>query len=940
MGDAEKERLRQKIAKTAPALRIHLDRDPDLLSYVAAHLRDSAPPNLRQELLHLNANSESLSQSLRTLHHREIARIALREIDSLADIDQTAREVSSLADGLIEVALEQALAEQQADDLGEQPLAVMGMGKLGSEELNLSSDVDIVFLTSEALASDMRAARLLERAVRATVKLIAEVTDHGFCFRVDQRLRPAGNQGPLITTPRSAGRHYTSFGRPWERAALLRARCIAGNRDLGKQYEDEVRPFVVRPEVDPSIAQHMADLLSRTRVQLNVDSHDVKLAPGGIRELEFFVQILQLVWAGTHPEVVTRGTIDAVRRLTSAGLVTPDECEDTERCWAFLRRLEHRIHVVYGFQTHRLPVGRDSFEAFSRSVGFHDGQALLHAFAQTQETVGRLFATLHTEGTARSEHGDAYGLLAAAVSAGETIDDHRIERLFQTSNPEAIQAHLQRMAALPYSPLGALGAQKHPNLGGAVLRSAAGSPWPAQALNYCGELFARLGSFQGYADLFSNQPQIMARVISLFGSSGRLSRDLVSQPAAIYEVLTSGPPTVEEIAEQHADIASDADSELWLDTMREVKKDFVIRIGLALLAEELSQPESAILLTALALEQVRTTLRYAEREIHARLGTPQQTDPTQPHGLCAIAMGKLAAEELGFGGDLDVIFVYGQDGNAKGSGRTNVEVYTRIVQRTIHLLSTPHAVGTPYSLDTRLRPSGTQGTLVVSIRAFDQYHAGSSRPWERQALMRAKPVAGPDGLQEALRERIHHLRSHPPNYEASAFVAMRRTIEVELGRENPTRLHPKYGYGALVDIEFYVQWQQLNGKLPFESAHDTPGTRVALARLARLARPARPQANDASVADLDSAYAFFRRTDQYLRLLDATSDGYLRVGSQTASRVARLLRFRDRDGLRAEEAMLEAWRRHAERVRQIVESAIAPIGRNAPWQTPSQGRSD
>ncbi len=920
MTEDERERLASVVDRAAPALRMHVERDDGLLAYVSAHLREPSAPSLRDELQKIENDGHSdLSRALRILHHREITRIALREIESLADIDHTAREVSALADGLISIALEDALQAQGREVL-ENKLAVLGMGKLGSQELNLSSDVDIVFVADEKLARDTEGIRHAERAVRATVKLLSEVTDAGFCFRVDLRLRPAGNQGPLITTPRAAGRHYASFGRPWERAALLRSRCVAGNLELGAQYECEVRPFVVRTEIDPSIAQHMADLLERTRLQLKVDDFNVKLSKGGIRELEFFVQILQLVWGGTHPEVITRGTVDAVRRLQAAGLVSPDECQEVEESWAFLRRLEHRIHVVYGFQTHRLPVGHESLAAFSESVGFDSGEQLLDAFAQTQDRVSNLFSTLQTERVDRTNEGDAYGLLAAGLSAGDTPEADAVEALFEGSDPDAVVAHLQRLATLPYSPLGVHGAARHPSLGGALLRAAGGSPWPAQALNYSADMFARLGSFQGYADLFSKQPQIMARVIALFGSSGRLSRELISQPAAIYEVLTSGPPTLDEIEEEHRAIDLDQDTEHWLDQMREKKKDFTIRISLALLAEELSQPDSATLFTALAREQVRTTLAFASAETERKLGSPRPDNADEAHGLCAIAMGKLATEELGFGGDLDVIFVYGQDGHCEGSERTNVEVYTRIVQRTIHLLSTPHAVGTPYALDTRLRPSGTQGTLVVSIRAFDQYHAQSSRPWERQALMRAAPIAGPDDLQRLIRQRIHELRTTPPPYEPQAFVEMRSTIEQELGRETPARLHPKYGYGALLDIEFFVQWQQLQGTLAFRDEEDTPSTLTALERMSGSAIERK------AAQELQDAYTFFRRADQFLRLLDATSDGYLRVGSQTASRVARLLRFRDRDEVRAEEAMLRAWKERAAKVRGHFERAIAPLG--------------
>ena len=383
-----------------------------------------ADPSLLGELLkddlHLPATSDLLRQirrqveehgllpGLRRSRHRQMIRIALREVRRLADIDETSRELAELAAASIEVAQQHARAEvvsrfgEAIDEEGNPiPWVVMGMGKLGGGELNLGSDVDICFFHETEIGTtesgDTSVADFFSRVARKTAAAIGDLTEHGFVFRVDLRLRPEGSQGALVNSLASALRYYESFGRPWERAVWLRARPVAGDVALGQQLLRSIRPFVFPRRVDPSIADAMHEMVARSRRELSKHpERDVKLGRGGIREAEFFVQALQLIWGGVQPSLQVSGTIDAARRLESLGFIGPGERHELESAWALLRRVEHRIHMVKGYQTHDIPEGSDSGAQFAHSLGLPSLDALLTKLDEHRANVARLFDSIRT----------------------------------------------------------------------------------------------------------------------------------------------------------------------------------------------------------------------------------------------------------------------------------------------------------------------------------------------------------------------------------------------------------------------------------------------------------------------------------------------------------------------------------------------------------------
>lgn len=892
-----------------------------------------------------------LYRVLRRLRHRALVRIALREVLRLADVDQTSAEMAALAGATIDTALAVCRRTQEArhgraqDAAGAPvPLVVLGMGKLGGRELNLGSDVDVCFFygTDDATVGDgldITVHELYARTATRTVKALADVTEDGFCFRVDLRLRPEGSRGPVVNSLASAERYYESFGRTWERAALLRAEPVAGDTGFGEELLGVLRPFVFRRSVDPSIAREMSDMLKRSRREARVDGEaDVKLGRGGIREAEFFVQTLQLVWGGRHPELQVRGTVDALWRLRAAGLVTHRELEDFGAAWALLRRVEHRIHVWAGYQSHTLPPAGEEREAFAVSLGFHDAASLERALSDARTRISELFATLMEDGEPTDTLPDLDALLddVAAGASAQAVAE-QVADLLPVGDPDEAASYLLRLGRHANAPLGPVARERAPELGETLLREAMHAADPDMALRFLADFFARMGSALGYDRTLARNPTLVRRMVSLFGASATLSSALVAHPEEVDEALVlGGAPGGVEIAEAH-----DAppicfregalpEPETFVGALRSAKRQVTLQVGVAYINGELDLEQVEDRLSTLAERQVRAALRYATEELVARFGEPRpEADDDTPATMVLVGMGKLGGRELGFGGDLDLMFLYGSDGETTpprgGRGITNAELFTRIGQRTMRLLSQPDVEGAGYETDTRLRPSGAQGMLVVSLRAFDHYHATQAAPWERQALIRARPVAGDPTLAamaEARFERLAFTGAPPPGSE---LARLRARMEQELSGERADRYHPKLGYGGLLDVELLVQWLQMK--------HGADGT-VRLPRTldALRALQAARYLPGPSAGALDEGWRFFRRVEQSLKLLDETREAVLPTRGPLPARMARRLGIRDRDGMRPAEVLLATWRWHAVQVREIFEAVVGPVGTSPPWE--------
>jgi len=915
------------LGSTYPALVPLIEARPEDVSAVARGIRTARDAKtyrrIAAQLVPDLTDAEGVRRGLRVFARREKMRVAARELllNAGSDVDVTSRELSDLADACMTTALAESLAWASSrfgtaeGENGEKvPFAVIGMGKLGGRELNAGSDVDLMLFyeTDEGrVVKDGNVApqTLNEYFARVAQRFIAtleEPTEDGIVWRVDMRLRPEGSRGPLVNALASTERYYETWGRTWERAALVRARPCAGDLTFGKTLLDALAPFVWRRAVDPRIAVEMIALVARARAEGNVDpTYDLKLGPGGIREAEFFVQSLQLIWGGRDPSVRSANTLAALRKLRARGLVTDREGREMADAYLALRRLEHRVQFATGLQTHTLPSSGAILEGIARSLAFASGQDLLTDLERTRHNVStRLAALLEGPG---GDGGDADADAKEGPASEARLGRERLEAALDAADEAGVMTwlgtqphvsaspdlarHLLALARRPDSLLGATTRDKFPGLAPVLLAALLDAADPEQATRFTATLFARLATPTVYARALAEDPRATRRLAGLFGASAFLGESIVGHPELADRLLFGrGAPDPEgaerAVAEELAGLAEDEqDPDSFVGALRRAKGRVLMEVGLADLAGDLSTRGCTLALSALADATLEHATRFALREKGLSLG------------LAVIAMGKLGGREIGYGSDLDLFFVYDDD---LAIDDDSSERFIRIAQRVLRLVSTPHGDGSGYELDTRLRPSGNQGLLVVSRDAFARYHAEAgagdgptqAADWERQALLKARFCAGDAGLGArviAIAQSAAYDRGAPP---PERVHHLRMRMERELAGERRDGNKPcrarydlKLGKGGIVDVEFAVQWLQM--KHGSDARVRTTETETALGAL-----EACGYLDGALAAQLREGYRFLRRLEQRLRVLHGTSAQLLEEGAPGLSPLARRMGMR------------------------------------------------
>jgi glutamate-ammonia-ligase adenylyltransferase len=790
---------------------------------------------------------------LRHVRRYEMLRLGAREL-GWGTTEEVARELSSFADVCLDVAvdvcdaeLRREIGDPKADDGTPVQFVVMAMGKLGGEELNFSSDVDVCYFysTDAGAAGEASLHHYYAELSHRVSAALEQPTGDGMVFRVDLRLRPEGRNGPLCNSLAAAERYYETFGRTWERQAWLRARPAAGDRALGDELLSILEPFIFPRSVDARLIDDVRGLRALFRDPADAGSalgetgFDVKLGAGGIRDVEMVVQALQLLHAGKRPDLRERNTPRAFPRLVVAGLLGDREAWTLLSAYRFWRRLEHRVQVASGAQTHRLPSDDRTRARFAAGLGFDDLAAFDAAVQSMRAAVEAIAATL---GEPPAEmHLDAARLLDPLRDRAE------IER-----RAAAIGFHDAEAAA---DTLEALGARLPPPL----LEAAIASPDPDRALLHFRDLIWR--SSDASMLLLRDEPQLTRMLGSLFGTSDRLADLLIRYPPmwdALVEGLGARVRTFDALkARLGAALPHDADvdadlEELKLRAIRRFQSEETLRIGLHDVAGDLEPADVTGGLTDLAEVCLQDGIAATLPALAQRYGVPRA-------GLTVLGLGSLGAREMRYGSDLDLVFLYGGDGESS-TGIDHREWFARGSQRFISAMEAMLEEGRLYKVDTRLRPSGEQGLLVTSWNAFERYHRDEAAGWERVALLRARVVfSNEDASLRAKRQAALAAIAFDRPFDREKFVAdlrrVRARVEAERGRVPPGSRHLRFDPGGIMDVEFLVALAQL------QNASD-PGVRVtttgaALARLVALGWPE-------SLAD---DYAALRRATLRLRLL-------------------------------------------------------------------------
>lgn len=783
---------------------------------------------------------EACLAALRRLRQREMVRIAWRDLAGKAKLDETLGDLTDLAEQCLEGALTWAEAELTARhgeprgrDGAPQRLVVIGMGKLGGRELNYSSDIDLIFAYPQDGVTDgekqLDNHQFFIRLGQRLIKLISQLTADGFVFRVDMRLRPFGDPGPLAMSFDATENYYQTHGREWERYALIKARVVAGDRVRGEELMEALRPFVYRRYLDYGVFASLRDmkaLINREASRKDMVDN-IKLGAGGIREVEFIGQAFQLIRGGRDPYLQVRSIQEILHRLVERGLLPGYVNQQLQAAYGFLRRAENRLQEAGDQQTHTLPQDEHGQARLAHSMGFPDWAAFRSALdthmRHVHEHFGQVFGAPQVENEAGEPHRDELSnLWQGALSAQDA------ERQLQQAGFGDAAAALAQLEALrqghavrALSPTGRERLdQLMPLLIGAVGRAKHANATLERVLRLVGTVARR----SVYLALLSESPIALSQLVRLCAASPWLADHLARYPLLLDELLDPrslyAPLPRDALAEElRAELArvDAADLEQLMDRLRHFKQAQVLRVAAADVMQVLPLMKVSDQLTWIAEAVLGEVLAIAWRGLTERHGEPRcVVEGAQRNaGFAIIAYGKLAGLELGYGSDLDIVFLHDSAGERQETdGEKPIEntvFFARLAQRIIHILTAFTPAGVLYEVDTRLRPSGASGLMVSGLAAFEQYQRESAWTWEHQAIVRARPVAGEPRIAQAFQAVRREVLCRPRDRGQlrKEVREMRERMWAELGSKKPGVFDLKKDPGGIADIEFVVQYNVL-----------------------------------------------------------------------------------------------------------------------------------
>lgn len=798
-----------------------------------------------RERLAQAGSEEDLHRALRRFRQARMLGIVWRDLNG-AEMWQTAGKVSELAEVCLDGALgwlETHLAPRwgtpaaRADGTA-QRLIVLGMGKLGAGELNLSSDIDLIFAFAEkgTTQGGEREYEHQQYFTKLGQKLIAAldaITADGFVFRVDMRLRPMGDGGPLVGNFNALTGYYQDQGREWERFAMLKARPVAGDLNAGRQLLDLLSPFIYRKYLDFGAIESLREMkamIHREVKRLGRDDN-IKLGRGGIREVEFVVQAFQLIRGGRDTELQIPSLRDAMKQLVSLELLPQPVVDELRGDYEFLRNLEHALQAQQDRQTQQLPSDSENQARLAMAMRVPDWTSLREALHQCRERIRGHFDAVVADPDDESQTADDESSEGDAVWHqlwhGE-MDDAEAERVMAAAGYDLPEG-LRRLKAFRDSrgvqAMQRIGYERLEAVMPMLLQAAADSETPTTALERVLPLIEAVLRRTAYLSLLRENPQVLPSLIRLCAASPWIAEQLARHPILLDELLT--PATLyspadkqrlaDELRQTLARIPED-DEEGWLEAMRVFKQTQVLRVAASDIAGGRVLMKVSDYLTAIAEVVLDSVLQMAWRSLTARFGQPKPRDGSDEAAFLIVGYGKLGGIELGYGSDLDLVFLYDAAPRGATDGAKSIDnlvFFTRLGQRIIHLLSVTTPSGTLYEVDMRLRPSGNAGLLVSSLDAFAEYQRNDAWIWEHQALVRARAVAG----DSALGERFEAVRREVLSRERDCgelrreVVRMRLKMREHLGSGGDAReagqFHLKQDAGGLVDIEFMNQYAVL-----------------------------------------------------------------------------------------------------------------------------------
>ena len=804
----------------------------------AAGARGRPSPRERADSVARAAGSiDGLMTDLRRLRRREMVRIAWRDIGGLADFDETVRDTSDLADAIIETSLDR-LHEWQCADLGTpightgepQQLVVLALGKLGASELNFSSDIDLIFTfpengQTEGGRRSVDNDRFFLQLARKLVKVLGEPTADGFVYRVDMRLRPFGTQGPLVLSFDALEEYYQTHGRDWERYAFIRVRAVSGDMVLAAELLERLRPFVYRRYIDFGTLQSLRSLkvVMEQEVARKGMEHSVKHGPGGIREVEFTGQAFQMVRGGRTPALRYRRLLTVLARLGELELLPAHAVESLSSAYRFLRAAEHRLQQVDDRQEHMLPLDEPGRARIAAGMGYASWEAFSERLDRHRRNVDEQFAQVFGQEreTDAAAGGDPLGALLSA-STDEESGVTLLEGAGFAAAREAWSVIARYRDTIALKMPDALGHERLARLTPDLLRAIAAQSNATTTLERVMTVIESIAKRSVYLALLAERSIALSQFVQLCAASPWIARllgrhpvlfDELLDPRTLYEPLA--PDRLDKDIAERLTAIDDPDREHEMDCLRQSKQANVLRVAAADVSRRIPLMVVSDHLTEIAEAVLRAALAIAWRDITARHGRPASMPRDAAFAPYAIiAYGKLGGIELGYGSDLDLVFVHDDDSSAMTTGPKSIDLatfYARLTQRLIHVLTTMTSQGALYEVDPRLRPDGSKGVLVNTLGGLGEYLRDKAWTWEHQALVRARAVAG----DPALGQRFAHLRrdillrDRDGDTLRDDVRSMRERMRTELGSRGSGRFDLKQDPGGVADIEFMVQYGAL-----------------------------------------------------------------------------------------------------------------------------------
>ena len=837
-------------------------------------------------------NEVELKTALRVLRQREMVRIAWRDLAGWANLEEVVRTLSALADACLDAALaklyEWACARDGVpkDETGgtDAKFVVLGMGKLGGEELNFSSDIDLIFCYSGEGETDKRGLSNHEFFVRLGQRLnqtLSEQTADGFVFRVDMRLRPNGTSGPLALSFDAMEQYYQAHGRMWERYALIKARAVAGDQSAGAAMLTRLRPFVFRKYLDYTAVEEIRALkasIHRELLRKGIESN-IKLGPGGIREVEFIGQAFQLIRGGRDLRFQERRILPVLGHLAEQGDLTPQAVSDLSTAYVFLRNTEHRLQEIRDQQTQVLPVDELDRLRVAVGMGFRDWTEFHAALMRHMQRVHEHFNSVFAAPQGEAPAADDLGLHALWAGTLEEAAAHEVLQAAGFADAGTTLNLLNGLRASgAYSALSANGRERLDKLMPLLVGAAGLTPEPQTTLARLVAFVEAIGRRSVYLALLVENPLALSQLVKLCSASEWIAHYLNQHPILLDELMDAvslyAPLTLEALADELqsrlARLPVD-DLEAQMEALREFRNGHVLRVAAADVGPGLTPDEIGRHLGHIAEVIVAQALTIANDDLvlkHGRPTTAQGGETTHP-GFAVIAYGKLGSLELGYTSDLDMIFLHGaeQEGGMTDGARpiANEVFFARLGQRLIHILTARTGGGILYEVDTRLRPSGRSGMLVTNPSAFREYQDSHAWAWEHQALIRARPIAGDATLTQVFEEiRATTLcQARDPETLRTEVAAMRARMHAAQAPHDPGEINLKHDPGGMIDVEFMVQYAVLRW------AHDHPELIQHRGNIPLLdALQARGLLDPAQAGLLRDAYHRYLGVEQRLKLME------------------------------------------------------------------------